>query len=228
MPTRNQTVPDIKAVEQFLWDSHLSLFYVLFIMYTDDPIFVVVGARRAIRALQVWRQLTNDLRLIMAIPEKRVLGSWALWIGAIIVAPLGIVAIPRHKLMRAASVIQHLLDYGCPFHVYRSLCGLLEHFRAINLQRKHVMHGLYEPHQRNANNQFGPEAKVNCTTLMKKQLQRWLRLIFHSGGVDVLAAVDADSYRPPSSIHVVMDSDACHGDADPSGMGEFPRQGSTQ
>ena len=45
-------------------------------MYTDDPAFMVVGRARAIRILREWRRLTDRLNLIMAIPEKRTLGSW--------------------------------------------------------------------------------------------------------------------------------------------------------
>ena len=40
-------------------------------MYTDDPLFLTVGLERTKRALRVWRRLTNAIRLIMAIPEKR-------------------------------------------------------------------------------------------------------------------------------------------------------------
>ncbi|KAL3926769.1 MAG: hypothetical protein SGPRY_003147, partial [Prymnesium sp.] len=47
------------------------------LMYTDDPVFVVVGKRRMLRALRAWRLLTNRAKLIMAIPEKRSIGSWA-------------------------------------------------------------------------------------------------------------------------------------------------------
>eukprot|EP00965_Chrysotila_dentata_P129306 4274286-Pleurochrysis_carterae.AAC.1 len=43
-------------------------------MYTDDPVIAVVGVDRALRALRVWRTLTDDLNLLMAIPEKRTLG----------------------------------------------------------------------------------------------------------------------------------------------------------
>lgn len=37
-------------------------------MYTDDPIFMVVGANRAMRAISVWRQLAHDAQLLTAIP----------------------------------------------------------------------------------------------------------------------------------------------------------------
>lgn len=87
-------------------------------MYTDDNIFVVVGAQRAMRALEEWRRLTNDINMEMAIPEKRVLGSWAMWLGAIIIAPLGLVIIPRSKLLRAALTITH----SCSSTDVRSMC----------------------------------------------------------------------------------------------------------
>ena len=35
-------------------------------MYTDDPIFIVVGVDRALRALRVWRQLTDSVQQTQA------------------------------------------------------------------------------------------------------------------------------------------------------------------
>lgn len=195
------------------------LWYAL--MYTDDPIFIVVGASRAVRALQTWRALTQEMQLIMAIPEKRVLGSWAAWLGIIIIAPLGIIVVPRHKLIRAASTITQVLNHGCAFHIYRSLCGLLEHLRAINLSKKNVMHGLYAPHQADGVSRFGPNATVRCDALMRQQLQRWRTLAFRSGGVDVREAIAARAKAPSTPITVILDSDACHGDEEPSGLGGY-------
>lgn len=43
-------------------------------MYCDDSIIGVVGARRAVRILKQWRRLTQQVGLIMAIPENRSLG----------------------------------------------------------------------------------------------------------------------------------------------------------
>ena len=146
------------------------------LIYCDDPIFFVVGAPRAIRALRVWRRLTNDLHLIMAIPEKRALGSWARWLGVLLVVSCGIVVIPKDKLLRAAIVVNQALGFdGVEFHVYRSLCGLLEHFRAVNLLGRHVMHGLYHPHGPSGASASGPNTTVMPTELMRKQLTRWLQ-----------------------------------------------------
>lgn len=105
-------------------------------VYTDDPIFLVVGAQRAIRAIRVWRSVVSQANLLTAIPEKRSLGSWTTWLGVVIVASLGVVFIPQPKLLRALAAIVKVLESGCEFHEYRSLCGLLEHFRCVILKGK--------------------------------------------------------------------------------------------
>ncbi|KAL3926660.1 MAG: hypothetical protein SGPRY_003197, partial [Prymnesium sp.] len=181
------------------------------LMYIDDPIFVVVGVERAIRALRAWREVTSGLRLvyIMAIPEKRTLGSWVLWLGVLIFAPLGIVVIPRAKLLRARAVIAQVLRCGCHFHVYRSLCGLLEHFRGVNLEGRNIMHGMYRPHGPDGASKYRPQGWVMCDDLMRKQLTRWLTLVLHSAGVIVKRAIARETLEPPpTTVQFVLDSDA--------------------
>ena len=178
-------------------------------IFTDDPIFVVVGAQRALRALRVWRQLTTDTGLIMAIPEKRHLGSHATWLGVIIIVSLGIVVVPTAKLLRAAHAIRRTLSSGIEFSDYRSLCGLLEHLRAINLTGRNTMHGLYAPHGPDGAAADGPSAVVRCDPLMRKQLQRWLSLLTRSGGVSVKRALLRDEMEPSPSLYILACSDAC-------------------
>jgi len=68
----------------------------------------------------------------MAIPEKRSLGVWCKWIGALIFAAAGLIVIPKDKLVRASAAIRTLLDSGIEFSEYRSsLMGLLEHVRDV-------------------------------------------------------------------------------------------------
>ena len=69
-------------------------------MYTDDPLFLTVGLERTKRALRVWRRLTDAVRLIMAIPEKRTLGSWGRWLGVNVISNLGLIVVPRDKMSR--------------------------------------------------------------------------------------------------------------------------------
>ena len=68
-----------------------------------------MGVQRALRALRLWRRLTDEMGLVMAIAEKRSLGSWTLWIGVLLIPALGIVVVPRSKLLRAARAIDALL-----------------------------------------------------------------------------------------------------------------------
>ena len=89
-------------------------------MYTDDPIFAVVGVQRAVRLLRIWMSLVSDVGLIMAIEEKRHLGTWAPWLGVILLAGLGFVLIPKAKLLRTVQRIDELLTSGLPFQDYRT------------------------------------------------------------------------------------------------------------
>ena len=191
-------------------------------MYTDDPIWIVVDVDRTLRALRVWRRLTNAVNLIMAIPEKRHLGVQILWLGVLVMISLGIVVVPKAKLLRASSTVAQVLAGGQPFHVYRSLIGLLEHLRAVNLQGRNVMHGLYAPHTPTGASRFGPDGRVHCDALMLAQLHRWQTLLRHSAGVSVRRAFTRAEVEPSlSTLTVFGCSDACFGDAEPNGIGGF-------
>ena len=190
-------------------------------VYSDDPVFLVVGVQRTLRALRVWRRLTTDAGLIMAIPEKRSLGTHAPWLGVLLVVGLGLVVVPKAKLLRAAGSISAVLKNGQPFHIYRSLIGLLEHLRDVNLHGRNVMHGLYEPHGAQGASRFGPSGRVECDSLMTKQLLRWQSLLRRSAGVSARAAFRREEVEPCGTFTVFACSDACFGDEDPAGMGGF-------
>ena len=112
-------------------------------MYTDDPQFLFAGIDNTKMGLREWRTLTEEIGLLMAIPEKRSLGSWSRWLGVFVVIGLGLVVVPKDKLLRASDAVRQTLSTGVEFHVYRSLCGLLEHLRAVNLKARNIMFGLY-------------------------------------------------------------------------------------
>ena len=214
---RHFGVPDDAHARALLEHSRL---YACFI-YTDDPVWASVGVDRTLRALRVWRLITQETGLIMAIPEKWHLGTHCLWLGIIVVASLGVVLVPRQKLLRASQALHLVLKGGQPFHVYRALCGLLEHLRAVNLRGAHVMHGLYAPHQPNGASRFGPSGKVFCDELMTKQLRRWQRLLRQSSGVSVRSAFVRSKVEPISGPKIMFCADACFGDEDPSGLGGY-------
>ena len=209
-------------------------------MYADDPCLAVVGVERAVRALRVWRQLTQDAGLIMAIPEKRHLGGWVKWLGVLVVAGLGIIVIPRDKLLRAQEAIRRVLAGGMEFGTYRSLVGLLEHLRCVNRRQADHMYGLYEPHIHEARHAAGPSGAIIVTELMRKQLRRWESILMCSGGVSVTAAVprgrvaastlrrrllrrlpSSAASRPADAAHVYITSADAATDGDSPGLGGF-------
>ena len=158
--------------------------------YTDDPIFGAVGVARALAALKAWRRVTLQAGLIMAIPEKRNIGTWAPWLGLLFFGGLGLVVVPKNKLLRAAAALHAALGSEMEFADYRALIGLLEHLRCVNCAGRSVMHGLYEPHSAEGVSRFGPNAHVHPNAFMISQLLRWVALVARSGGASVLAALD--------------------------------------
>ena len=190
-------------------------------MYTDDALHIVVGAERAVRALRIWRSLLDELGVQMAPPEKRHIGTHAVWLGVSLMVTLGICAVPTIKLLRASHSINLTLRGDSTFAEYRSLCGLLEHLRAVCVKGRNVMFGLYEPHRPSGASRDGPDGIVSCSILMRKQLLRWRSELASMGGVSVRRAVLRKDTSPPPRAIIALCSDACLGDDDPPGLGGF-------
>ena len=168
--------------------------------FTDDAQMFAVGVRVKLMSLRNWRRLTNRMRLRMAIPEKRSLGTWCKWIGVLLIPVLGLVVVTRDKILRASAAIGEALGGRMEFHVYRALCGLLEHLRAVNLRGRNIMHGLYRPHGPGGASQEGPSGVVRCDQLMRSQLERWLRILTDSCGVSVKRALLRENLEVKPSV----------------------------
>ena len=173
-----------KAPREALSDCTQSRLAVLY-MYTDDPVGVVVGVDRAIRMLQAWRIVTAGVNLEMAGADKRQLGGDVIWIGILVVAALGLVAVPKNKLLRAKEAVQRTLDRQITFGEYRALVGLLEHMRFIAQLQADATNVLYRPHGRDGESRDGPSALVKPTGLMEAALRKWLAVIAQCAGAVV-------------------------------------------
>ena len=187
-------------------------------MYTDDAVLAVVGVQRALRLLGCWQKLMASIRLEMAPPEKRTMGTWVPWLGVLICAGLGLVVVPKSKLLRTTQRIVELLAKPTEFSEYRSLMGMLEHIRCVNQAPRSVMYGLYTPHGSSAIRAEGPAAIVAVHPFMDAQLRRWLELLTFSGGAPVTAAISRVAVGNP--LQVVVSSDAAT-DSSPPGIGGF-------
>ena len=66
----------------------------------------------------------------MAIEEKRSLGTWCKWLGVLVISGLGIVAVPKAKILRASEAITLTLEGRADFQVkvqgYRIELGEIE------------------------------------------------------------------------------------------------------
>ena len=199
-------------------ETHESRLYSV-VMYSDDPAIAVVGVERAVRALRLWRRLTEGLNLEMAIPEKRVLGTWTKWLGVLLIVGLGVVVIPRDKILRATAAIEQVLKAEADFGTYRSLIGLLEHIRGVLRAPGSRMYGLYEPHAREEADPWGPSRPVVPSGLMMGQLRRWQRTLSTIGGVPLASSFGGYELQRTAPLYVTA-ADAAT-DCEHPGLGGF-------
>ena len=187
--------------------------------YCDDSLIGVVGVNQAISALSIRRDITREAGLIMAIPEKRVLGVWGVWLGIAIFTSLGLIVVPKAKLIRASASVTAAINSVSTFDEYRSLIGLLEHIRHATRWPKRIMHGLYRPHGPNGASREGPSGIVRPDLFMAKQLLYWLTLLSSVAGA-AFTSILSRSTLPTSlgGAEYFASSDAAT-DSDPPGMG---------
>lgn len=207
-----------RAVERRTGEHERRLYAAL--MYCDDSLLIVVGAGRAIRVLRAWRRLVTDAGLIMAIPEKRTIGVWCTWIGALIFSSLAVVAVPRAKIVRATAAIQRLCSTGIEFGEYRSLMGLIEHVRCIVRFPKSYLHGLYAPHGPDGEGRHGPNTVVHPNALMSTQFLRLLDVLGLACGCFATAVLKRFEMTVGQAVTFLTASDAAT-DSHPPGLGGF-------
>ena len=190
-------------------------------MYCDDSITAVVGADRAIRLLKQWRTLTRESGLIMAIAEKRSLGTWCLWVGILIFSTLGLVAVPKAKLLRASVALRSAVANRLEYALYQSLLGLLEHFRQAICITKRSMHSLYRPMLAGGEGGgLGPTDLVTCDELMSEQLSRWSSRLSRAAGAPITHTLrESDLPREVATPLIFVGSSDAATDSDPAGMG---------
>ena len=125
------------------YGSHARLFEIL--MFTDDPILLIVGADRVVRALKVWHRLwgPTGANFEYAKAHKWQAGVRAIWAGAGVSAALGIAWTPRSKIVTAVAQLARAAKGEAPREEWRSMMGLLEHVRGVAGIRKRTLNVLW-------------------------------------------------------------------------------------
>ena len=145
----------------------------------------------------------------MAIPEKRMLGTWGVWLGILIFSQLGFILIPKSKLLRASQALRLTLTSELPFDEYRSNIGLLEHIRNALCLPRRIMHGLYRPHGPYGEGLLGPCTIVRPDPFMSSQIMHWLEFFSSEAGCYFTSALTRASFPAAAgSQHFYAASDA--------------------
>ena len=153
-------------------------------MYTDDIHLTIVGIDRTVRLLRCWGDLTQEIHLIMAGPEKRQIGASQTWVGIQWNTTLGFAHVPPAKLLRATERLSALADGSRSFMLdeYRSLMGLLEHLLIFTGLRRDAMAGLYEALSGEARD--NANVPLALSDFARRQLRRWCTRLATCPGVN--------------------------------------------
>ena len=158
-------------------------------IYTDDSMFVVLGAERMARALRIWKSVCSRVGLLMAIPEKRQCGTWFEWLGAGITSTLAVAWITPHKVLSALTKIASSLAGTISISDYHSLLSLLEHLVFLNRMKRGIMtlYYLWEPFEQKI--ALEPNCLLTPSAAMSKRLRQWQKLMSSNAGVAAICMV---------------------------------------
>jgi len=140
----------------------------------------------------------------------------------LLLAGLGLVLVPKAKLLRTVHRIDELLTDGLPFQDYRSLIGLLEHLRCVYAAAASIMYSLYLPHGSLRVRQEGPAALIRPNGFQVEQLKRHRAALINTGGAPVTVVLRRGDGVAPEHLAVkyVVSADAAT-DSEPPGIGGF-------
>jgi site-specific DNA-cytosine methylase len=186
------------------------------LVYTDDMLFLVVGAERMARALRIWSETVHSLGLMMAGPEKRQCGTWVEWLGAGISSSLGVGWVPTTKVLKALSKLQQTCYGTILVHEYHSLLGLLEHLVfLIGLTRSNMYH-MWSPFRKGV--ALEPNRKLETTPNLIRACESWINRLSCGSAVSAMRMIH---FVPDVQTPLVFTiySDAATDRADSAGVG---------
>ena len=166
-------------------------------IYTDDPVFSVVGNDRLLRSMRLWNKVTSDWGFRTAIARKRQVGPCICWLGFNFYLPMGIVAVAPEKIARAVDLLNSILaGTTITFNQYRSFIGLLEHMLIFVGGDRTYMYHLYGRNF-HAGLAGGPLTRMIFSTRHFTALRRWSRVLLLRAGCFFSAAFKSHSVAIP-------------------------------
>jgi hypothetical protein len=190
-----------------------SLLFML--IYTDDPIWLVVGADRLVRAQKMWLCLLMKFGLRSASLSKQVAGIDLLWCGIRHHLFFGLTIIPPDKALKAIGGLNRMLGGCCPSQQGRSCLGLLEFCRYAVAVRDLRLYPLW------CALMDEPAALMTLDVLQSALAARWTSLLGTCSGSAVTESFDGVDLLPASAPIWTLSSDAALEPLDQAGMGGF-------
>ena len=191
-------------------------------MYTDDGHFAILSIDLMICGLRVWRRITGELRLTMAIIQKHGLGQLVTHQGFRFNTGLGLVYVPEDKARRALEQLDAALAGTINLSNYASLLGLLQSMLFVMGMRKASTYGLYAPFAGQL--VIDNEELLRVTPLIRDRLAEWRERLCQRAGSSFAAAVEAiadseQSRLEDAPIVFILRSDAAKEGVGQPGLG---------
>ena len=185
-------------------------------IFTDDPVFQVVGLDRCIRLMVCWFRITRRLNLRMAAPEKRLGGTNGTWLGYHNFYTLGAAVITPNKRERALVGLSDLAERKRPTCTdYSSLVGLLEHLLPLTGMDRSLMHFLHAP-KKYVKDQA---SLITITDNVVSQAKRWIAILATRSGVSTMCVLVVAMSIAAGTVVTEISSDAAKGGTDNPGLG---------
>ena len=170
--------------------------------YTDDPLWVVAGADRVVRAVKLYHSLAEKLGFLPTSFDKFSIGISTVWIGITQHVFFGLTEIPMEKAAKSVLQITKALNGGEDSQSAIKLLRLLEHCRGALALKGHSIYVLWKAIDRS-------EAATECTLqgaarMVAEQMITFLSTNRRSALVDLVEHLPP----APSSLALSIFSDA--------------------
>ena len=159
--------------------------------YTDDTRFAIVGASRAAWVMERWGVLKGKIAVASKL-SKRQAGSCVLWIGAFSNAFTATQVIPNKKVLKALEPLRKIVHgEPVPFSEYRSMMGLLVHFKQLLRLKRRELYHMWTPHKRGRKH---PAQPVKVTAELRAKAATWVARLLTVAGASC-ASPAKDDFR---------------------------------
>jgi ribA/ribD-fused uncharacterized protein len=187
--------------------------------YTDDPLWLVVGPERVVRATKLYQCINHLFGLIPAHPSKHCMGLKCVWLGILHLAFLGLTMVPENKTIKALIGCSSALASTMTNTDGASLIGLLEHVRDALGVSGHTLFPLW-----NLLDRVNPGAFWVLVGVARERAEAWISFLRSANGsaiTELLATPPPSTFAPSLGIF----SDAALTPVEEAGMGGMPIPG---